>query len=352
MALPVSIIVSTRDRCDTLADTLASVCALAIPSGVAAELVLVDNGSTDATLDVMRALDAPQFQTRIVEELRPGVSRARNTGMAAATGDILLFVDDDVWLPARWLESMIDPIRRGDADVVQGRIEPAPYLLRPWMDTSDRMYRLAHVRSFDPNSPTLTSASVAVARRSIPPGLQFDTHLGPGRLGFEEDRLFGKVLHRHGARFCLSSHSAAVHHCDTSRLQRKSLLSDAEKIGRSTAHVRYHWEHHFNGRKQSAGWIGRRLVQARMRLWLQRLLRWREWGYEEGIARWEFRGVQQIGMLQQLLIERTKPRRYAQPNDIVPIEKALAASASPPPDAHPAASLAPEPMRSSLRTAE
>lgn len=344
MSYLVSIILSTRDRCEALAQTLASVQALTIPADVEVELILVDNGSTDATLDVMRALNVTEMEKRIVEEPRPGVSHARNAGMQAAQGEVLLFIDDDLRFPDMWLDSMIEPIRSGRADVVQGRIEPADYLQRPWMNTTDRLYRLAQVRSFDPEQPTLTTASVAVARACMPEGLQFDTYLGPGHLGFEEDRLFGRVLHQHGARFCLSEHSPAVHCCDESRLRRDSLLRDAEKIGRSTAHVRYHWDHHFNGRKQSTGWIYRRIVQAYAKLWRRRLTRWTDWRYEEGIARWEFRGVQQIAMLRQLLIERTKTRRYARPNDVTPRPEAderLPSSTSPSandtPSAHPSA---------------
>jgi glycosyltransferase involved in cell wall biosynthesis len=63
------------------------------------EIVVVDNASTDATADVARGAGA----TVVIEPVR-NVARARNTGAAVATGDVLVFVDADTWLPVQALE--------------------------------------------------------------------------------------------------------------------------------------------------------------------------------------------------------------------------------------------------------
>jgi hypothetical protein len=78
------------------------------------ELVLVDNGSTDDTPRVLAefAAAAP-FPVTVVREPRPGLAAARNAGVAAARAPLLLFIDDDCYPAAdfvdRWIEVFDDP---------------------------------------------------------------------------------------------------------------------------------------------------------------------------------------------------------------------------------------------------
>lgn len=62
--------------------------------GVHTELIVVDNGSTDATAQVARAAGA-----RVIAEPRRNIARVRNCGAAAAAGDVLVFVDADTCMP-------------------------------------------------------------------------------------------------------------------------------------------------------------------------------------------------------------------------------------------------------------
>lgn len=62
------------------------------------EIIVVDNGSTDDTVAIARA--APGVT--VIEESRRGVTYARNTGFAAATGDILARIDADTLVSAGW----------------------------------------------------------------------------------------------------------------------------------------------------------------------------------------------------------------------------------------------------------
>ncbi|HWA00956.1 MAG TPA: glycosyltransferase family A protein [Caulobacterales bacterium] len=97
MSPQVSAVICTRNRVASLRETLESVkAAAAAAPGVAIEIVVVDNGSSDGTADMVRAWasEAP-FDVRIAPEPRVGLAIARNTGVEAARGDIIVFTDDD-----------------------------------------------------------------------------------------------------------------------------------------------------------------------------------------------------------------------------------------------------------------
>lgn len=88
-----SIIIATKDRASRLDAALAS---LALQrSAPPTEIIVVDNGSTDET----RAIAAKHGVTYLHEPI-PNRAQARNRGVAAARGSHLLFVDDDVIVPA------------------------------------------------------------------------------------------------------------------------------------------------------------------------------------------------------------------------------------------------------------
>lgn len=70
------------------------------------ELIVVDDGSTDTTRDVVRAMAAADSRIRLLEMPHAGVSRARNAGIDAASGELVAFLDsDNAWRP-HYLEYM------------------------------------------------------------------------------------------------------------------------------------------------------------------------------------------------------------------------------------------------------
>src|SRR4029453_9793931 len=90
-------------RAASLARTLDSL-AEAEPPRASWEVVVVDNGSEDDTQQVI-ARSRPGLPLRGVLEPRPGVSHARNRGVAAAAGEYLIWTDDDVTVCRDWLRS-------------------------------------------------------------------------------------------------------------------------------------------------------------------------------------------------------------------------------------------------------
>ena len=86
----------------------------ALPPGVRA--VVVDNGSTDASADVARALGAV-----VVTEHRRGFGAACAAGLAAATAPFVAFCDADATLDPGELPRLLAPLLDGSADLVLGR---------------------------------------------------------------------------------------------------------------------------------------------------------------------------------------------------------------------------------------
>lgn len=102
VAPAVSVVVPTYNRADTLERAVRSVLAQTFTD---LEVVVVDDGSTDATKEVVRGLDDPRV--RYLHQENAGRCAARNRGAAVARGHWLSFLDsDDAALPD-WLESLV-----------------------------------------------------------------------------------------------------------------------------------------------------------------------------------------------------------------------------------------------------
>lgn len=88
------------------------------------EIIIVDDGSTDGTLEVARHLQSSDKRIQSVHKENGGVSSARNFGMKYAQGDYIAFVDSDDWLKTE----MIEKLMLGScADVVVCFIEQKMY---------------------------------------------------------------------------------------------------------------------------------------------------------------------------------------------------------------------------------
>lgn len=117
-----SVIVCTRNRAQALRECLGAIDS--DRSVVAAEVVIVDNGSVDHTPKVLdEAVERSQRPLRVVAHPIPGLSRARNAGVAAARGSVLVFTDDDVRVTNGWLDALVGSMGPG-VGAVGGRIIP------------------------------------------------------------------------------------------------------------------------------------------------------------------------------------------------------------------------------------
>jgi glycosyltransferase involved in cell wall biosynthesis len=122
----VAVVVPVFNRAAIVRDAVDSV----VAQDVDAEIVLVDDGSTDGTAAVLRQI-AAELGDRVVvvEQPNAGPARARNAGVAAARADLVTFLDsDDLMEPGR-LRVQLDTWRAAPGEVVvmgHERVEVAP----------------------------------------------------------------------------------------------------------------------------------------------------------------------------------------------------------------------------------
>lgn len=103
----ISIVICTYNRADILQQTLESFFSLnSLDNNF--ELIVVDNNSTDTTREIVEYFVDQNPQVLYRFEKKPGLSQARNTGIKEAKGEIVAFVDDDVFFDKEWYINLRD----------------------------------------------------------------------------------------------------------------------------------------------------------------------------------------------------------------------------------------------------
>ena len=82
--------------------------------GRPAEIIYVDDGSSDGSLNVLRELAAKDPRVRVIDTQNGGLSAARNVGLAEATGAIVAYTDADVRVDRDWLTFLVQPFLTSD----------------------------------------------------------------------------------------------------------------------------------------------------------------------------------------------------------------------------------------------
>jgi len=221
----ISIVIVTRNRAGTLRLTLEAISQLAIPDGLLPELIIVDNGSTDTTPDLIRAARADlPFACRCLHEPTPGVSGARNRALEDARGAITAMIDDDClpardWIASIWRHFQDDP----DLDLVGGRIELHDQSQQPVTVLLSRqpkhLTRTADLRNF------ILGCNMAFRTERVLSLGGYDPRFGPGailRSGDDFDLLYRAW--RAGFRVLYAPDIVVTHnHGRTSRRQIREL---------------------------------------------------------------------------------------------------------------------------------
>jgi GT2 family glycosyltransferase len=219
-AQDLSVIVCTRERPHELAACLR---ALAAQSAPLREVIVVDNSAGGSA----RAVAAQHPGVRCVHEPRPGLSIARNAGLAACSTELVAFTDDDVEVHPDWGRELVRAFRDApQADAVTGLVLPASLrteaqrFFQFGMGGFGASFLPLHFdqRFFAdalPHGPQVwrigAGANMAFRRRVFDRVGGFDERLGAGAAGCSEDsELWYRVLAEGGV--CLYEPRAVVFH--------------------------------------------------------------------------------------------------------------------------------------------
>jgi len=234
----VTVVICTRNRAEALRVCLQSVGLL---EHDAVEFVIVDNApADDSTREVIMEIAAEDSRFRYVREPHPGLTWARNRGLAHATGEIIAYTDDDVRVDRLWIKGLLRGFhRRTDVACVTGLVASASLELAAeqyfdarvsWSSTCEpRVYDARHGPAGIELHPYAaggfgTGANFAFRTRLLREIGGFDESLGAGSpcAGGEDLDIFVRCLR---AGYSISYEPAALvwheHRTDQDELRRQ-----------------------------------------------------------------------------------------------------------------------------------
>jgi len=202
----ISVVIATFERRCVLERTLPSLLAQDFPPGQY-EIIVVVDGSTDGTAPMLRGLKHSRT-LRILESSHRGPSAARNAGIQAAVGELVLLLDDDLICPGDLVRQHCSSHAESDRSLVHGPIYVAPDSAKSIVRCMTERFYESHYRPLDPamelrfpekigSSLVLSSmANSSMPREALLASGGFDEQL----LGAEDLEL-GLRLWKMGVRF-------------------------------------------------------------------------------------------------------------------------------------------------------
>lgn len=189
-----SVVIPTFQRRDTV---VSSVHALAgqIFEGEFEVIVVVD-GSSDGTAQALQSLDLP-FPFKVIEQPNLGAASARNRGAEAASGEVVLFLDDDMEAHPSLLEEH-ERSHRAGAEVVLGNIPLHPRSPQNFLSRGVRAWADSRARQLAGPSYRLTALDVLTGQLSI--RREAFNAVGGFDEGFTRDGTFGNEDLEFGVR--------------------------------------------------------------------------------------------------------------------------------------------------------
>ena len=169
--MKITVAICTWNRSELLDRTLAEMRHLRIPQGIEWELLVVNNNCTDDT-DAVLERHSSALPLRRLLETRQGHSHARNCAVAAATGELIIWTDDDVLVDPEWMAEYARAATRWtEASFFGGTVDPW-YAVSPptWMTRhADRIPVFVitqHGSAVRPMEPTDSIAGASMAFRT------------------------------------------------------------------------------------------------------------------------------------------------------------------------------------------
>jgi len=137
----ITVVICTYNRYDVLADAIASLETQTIDSA-AMEILVVDNSSDTESQAAHWGRHAVPSNARLIIDAVPGLSRARNTALREAKGEIIAYIDDDAIATPGWCAAIVEIFRlQENAGTVGGPVEPIwPGKQPEWLHELHRGY--------------------------------------------------------------------------------------------------------------------------------------------------------------------------------------------------------------------
>jgi len=210
----ISIVLPTFNRRPRLERVLAGLDRQTAASG-SFEVVIVDDGSTDDTQAWLAESGRRAFNVTALRQSNAGPAKARNAGIAAARGEFLLFLDDDVE-PTE--ELVAEHLRSHDVEqgiVVIGPLASLPHYEQPWVAWEQAKLEAQYVSmlrgDWEPSFRQFWTGNASVAKAPVLACGGFDPSFLRG-----EDVELGRRLHQYGLGFRFNPKARGLHHAERS----------------------------------------------------------------------------------------------------------------------------------------
>lgn len=228
MGPTVSVVVPTHDRVSRLRQVLAGLAAQDVEGPI--EVIVVDDGSTDGTSDFLSSGAAPLPVVVCTQENR-GPGAARNRGVEVASGELVVFIDDDVVPDPGLVRAHVDAhLRHGHRTVVIGPMRnPPDHEMSPWVRWEQAMlekqYDAMEAGHYDATARQFYTGNASVRREHLVAAGGFD----PGLWRAEDVELAYRLADA-GLVFVYEPAAVGLHYAERSF---ESWLATGDAYGRN-----------------------------------------------------------------------------------------------------------------------
>jgi glycosyltransferase involved in cell wall biosynthesis len=207
----VSVVIPTKNRCALLAEAIERIESQTVPREQY-EVIVIDNDSTDDTRMLLeqKARLYPNLKHGMQE--KPGAAATRNSGLRLASGELILFIDDDVQAERTLIQAHLDCHARNPNASVIGVVN------MPWDDTTDPFLRyLRDHRILNPYTPSKGPIDFSYYHTgNVSTPTQTLLNVGGFNESFSvygmEDIELGYRLQKSGCRMVFAAEARAVHY--------------------------------------------------------------------------------------------------------------------------------------------
>jgi glycosyltransferase involved in cell wall biosynthesis len=218
------------------------------------EVIVVDDGSTDQTVDWLQQTDLPHV--KLFQQDHQGPAAARNLGVEKAAGDIIIFIDSDLVVTETFLQSHVEALRRGQKELGHDRLFTYGSVINTcnFEQPTSEPYKIT-----DFSAAYFATGNVAIGRHWLEKAGLFDTRF---QLYGWEDLELGVRLKQFGLKLIKCPEAVGYHWHPPFNLEQLPRLIDRE-IQRGRMGVLFYQKH--------PTWEVKMMIQM---TWIHRLL----WG--------------------------------------------------------------------------